>query len=569
MTESGSFLKGLFLGRLQEELLFPYPQLERGQAATVARLLEAVRDLRAGGVDSAAIDEEEALPAPLLTELRQRGFFGLNIPPALGGLGLAPSGWCRAVQELARLDGSLALLVGNHLGMGVQGLLLFGSPAQRERWLPRCASGEVLATFALSERGSGSDAAALQTQAELLGGGAFRIEGHKAFVTAGAVADLFTVFARVPAGEGSGITAFLLPRDEGTDTAHRLRTVGLRGTPTSDLRLHGVQAGGDQVLGARGAGFRVAVEILNRGRVAIAAGCIGQAQAALALAQEHAAHRRAFGRPLAEFGMIQQKLGEMVVDLFAMESVTYLSAGLLDGGRSDVSMECAAAKVFASEASWRIVQQAVQVAGGQAYLRSSPFDRLLRDARVNLVLGGTNEVLRMHLALSGLAAPLEMLRNLAQAVRRPLRSAGLLADYALDRFNRRFRRDPLTLVHAELLPLVPPVVDLVADFAQLCEATLRELQEEVLERQFVQRRMADIVVDLYVGCALLSRCSSILERGDHERGREALGCARVFLARMQRRVRRRMKAFEDNEDPLLRDLALNSTLRGMPGRNFD
>ena len=357
MHEVGSFLKGIFFGHIEEELLFPYPSPQQAEAEVLNGLLDGLRTLGRSSIDPARIDREERIPQKLLDELRGLGLFGLSIPPRFGGLGLSCGSWCRVIEGLARLDPSLALTVGAHLSLGTQGLLLHGTEEQKLRWLPRLASGESLAAFALTEAESGSDVAALRTRAEPDEAGGFCLYGSKVHVINGGLADLFTVFARIGTEQGGrkGITAFLVPRSPGLGTGPEEGTLGIRGSSVTHLDLDGTAVQPSQVLGEQGAGFKVAVGILNLSRLAVAAGCLGQCKAALDLTVDHIRTRHAFGRPISQLGMIQRKIGQMVVDTYVLDSLVYLTTGIIDSGLTDNSMECAVAKVFASETTWRVV----------------------------------------------------------------------------------------------------------------------------------------------------------------------------------------------------------------------
>ncbi len=563
MPNPGSFLKGLFFGHVEQELLFPYPRRSASDSQHVHRLIEQLRLLKEQRIDSQAIDRTGEIPDALLDDLRGLGLFGLSIPSRFGGLGLGSSGWCRLLEEMARLDASVAMTVGSHVSLGCQGLLLYGTAAQQRRWLPKLASGEVVAAFGLSEAHTGSDAAALRTAARRTRpGGPYVVDGHKVYVTNGGLAGLYTVFARLQGGSRNGLAAMLVERGPAVQATPRRLTLGIRGANTTDLRLDSAPVAADGLLGEPGSGFRLAMEVLNRSRVAVSSGCLGLSEMALRLALDHAGGRQAFGRPLTDFGIIQAKLGSMVANCFAMQSMIYLSTGLIDAARSDTSLECAATKIFASEVALQTVQHCMEISGALGYLQGSSFDRLLRDVRVNLVLSGTNEVLRMHIALAGLSGPLEFLRSVASAIRRPLRSAGLLADYALERVNRRLRRDRLSLARPEVGALAADLTEWVARFAALVERLVREHGEELLHKQFIQERLANIIVTLYAAFAVLARTSMLLEQGDQERSRLAVACSRVLLARFGRSLEADTLGCGHNEDRLLRDLALDAAQRG-------
>ena len=552
----GSFLKGLYFGHIEEELLFPYPRskpAEREQVeALVAQLLLAGQPLA-----EAAARQAPPSPADWQAAVRPLGLFGLAIPPRFGGLGLSTGSWIRLLEELSRLDPSAAVSVGTHVSLGTQGLLTFGLEEQKQRWLPGLAQGEPLAAFALTEADAGSDVAALACRAVVRPDGSYQLSGTKVRIINGADAGLFTVFARVSGrpGDREGITAFLVPRGEGVLAGPPLVPLGLQGCGLADVHFDGVVVPRDLLLGPVGSGFKVALETLNKSRLAVAAGCVGLCKRIVEVTLAYARRREAFGQPLLGFGLIQAKIGQMAVDTFVMESLAYLTAGLIDAGRSDTSTECAVAKVFASETTWRVANDSLQIAGGVGLLPQHPFAGLLRDARALLSDNGTNEILRLYIAQTGLAGPLEFLRSVAAAVRRPLRSAGLLADYALAVFNRRWKQDTVSLAHEGIAELAGPLATIVARFGAVVEELLRRHGEELTQQQLLLERLANVTIDLLASFAVLARTSALLHEGDGERAREALSCSSLFLAQAGRRLQATLAAIPANEDELLRDVA--------------
>ncbi len=564
MPEVGSFLKGLFFGHIEEELLFPYPSMDQAGVEHLAGLLEDVHGIASAMVEPEIIDREARIPDAVLHAMGEAGLFGMSIPRRYGGLGLTTTESSRALEEVAYVDSSLAITVGSHASLGVLGLLMFGTEAQKERWLPRLASGEVVAAFGLSEATGGTDVAGMRATAHRLPGGGYRLTGVKTNVTNGDRAGLFTIFARTSGRVGSrdGITAFLVEKGQGVELLGRADTLGVRGASFVDVKLDDVVVSDENVLGEPGMGFKIAMEILNRSRLAIAPGCLGICRRALEHTAEHARARHAFGRPIGQFGMIQHKISRMVVDTFVLESLTYLVTGLMDRGRTDTSMECAVAKVVASETAWRVVHDGFQVAAGQGYLRGTPFERLLRDARLNLIYSGTNEILRVYVALAGLGGPAELLRSVASAVRNPMHSIGLLADYALDILDRRWRRGKITLAGQELMGLAEPLVERVSTFGEVVERVLRREGDDILEKQLLQERIADVVIDLYSGFASLARASANVEQGDQEAGRNSMASLTLFLDEAVPRVDLALERLGHNRDDLSRELAVEAMKRG-------
>jgi alkylation response protein AidB-like acyl-CoA dehydrogenase len=301
----------------------------------------------------------------------------------------------------------------------MRGLLLFGTEAQKATWLPRLASGELIAAFCLTEPGAGSDAASVKTSARREGGG-WVLNGEKLWITNGGIAGFYTVFAKTPAsGEGKAqMTAFIVPRDlPGVSTGPHEDKMGIRASNTCTVVFDEVRLGDEHVLGEVGKGFKAAMRILNAGRSGLGGGCVGGMKRLLALSTVQARERRQFGRPIAEFGLVKQKLGEMVVNAYAAESVVGMVAGLSDQGYEDYAVEAAISKVFATEALWRAADEALQIAGGNGFMREFPYERVVRDSRINRIFEGTNEILRLFIALTALNRVGVQLKELVQGVK--------------------------------------------------------------------------------------------------------------------------------------------------------
>jgi acyl-CoA dehydrogenase family protein 9 len=291
-------------------------------------MLESIRRFFAANVDSAKIDREHEIPAGVLQGLKDMGLFGLQIPTEYGGIGLSATGYARVMQEISSLDPAIAVTLGGHQSIGLKGILLFGTEDQKQRYLPRLATGEIVAAFALTEPSAGSDAAAIQTRADKVDDGAYVLNGSKIWITNGGFADLFTVFARTsPAEEGAKprITAFLVERGMGVESGPSERKLGIRGSSTTAIYFDNVRVPPKNVLGEVGRGFKVAMEVLNSGRLSIASGAVGASKRLLKLAVERTQERKAFGRSIGDFGLIKDKIATMMAETFALESMTYLT----------------------------------------------------------------------------------------------------------------------------------------------------------------------------------------------------------------------------------------------------
>lgn len=555
-TGDESFAKSLFLGSPSESIVFPYPEPSRAEIDEVNGVLEGVRRL-ARQLDPARIDREEAIPAEVLAGLRELGLFGLAIPKAYGGAGFGLTAYARVIQELAAFDGSVALTVSAHQSLGLAALLFFGPEELKSEYLPRCARGESIAAFALVEVGAGSDAAAIQTRADRVSDG-YVINGEKVWVTNGELADVFTVFARTsPAEDGAKprLTAFLVDRRAGVTLGPREPTLGMRGSSTAKVAFSSVRVPPSHVLGEVGRGFKVAMEVLTSARLTLASSCIGSAKRLLRLAVERATERKTFGRSISEFPLVKDKLAQMSAELFALESMTYLTAGLVDAGRTDYSVESAICKVFGSETLWRVANESAQIAGALGYTRTEPWERMMRDARAAMIFEGTNEILRCFIALSGMQGPGLQLEDVSKAMREPIKGFGLLGDFAIRKAKSVLIRDRLTRVHPILGREAQLVVDYSQQLGRSVDKMLRRHGKNITEMQYTQKRVADIAIDLYAITSCLSRTTRAIERRGEEGARREIDLLTVFGRAADKRLTENFAAFEDNDDELRKAIA--------------
>ncbi|MBX3258210.1 MAG: acyl-CoA dehydrogenase family protein [Labilithrix sp.] len=562
-TGDESFAKSLFVGSPAEGLIFPYPEPTRAEVDEINGVLDGIRRFAPRNVDASRIDREEAIPLEVLAGLRELGLFGLLVPKAHGGSGFGLTAYARVVQELAAHDGSLAMTVSAHQSLGLAALLYFGTEELKAKYLPRCARGESLAAFALVEVGAGSDAGSIQTRADR-DGDSYVIDGEKIWVTNGGVADVFTVFARTsPAEDGAKprLTAFVVERGAGVTSGPEEPTLGVRGASTTSLRLSSVRVPATQVLGDVGRGFKVAMEVLTSARLALASSCIGASKRLVRLAVERATERKTFGRTIAEFPLVKDKIAAMSAEIFALESMTYLTTGLVDAGRTDFSVESAICKVFGSETLWRVANESAQIAGALGYTRRGPWERMIRDARAAMVFEGTNEILRCFIALSGMQGPglalsgSGLLEDVSKAMREPIKGFGLLSDLALRKARSVLMRDRLTRVHPTLAREAATVITYAQHLARSVDQALRRHGKNIAEMQYTQKRAADIAIDLYAISSCLTRTTRAIEKRGEEGARREIDLLTVFARAAEKRLAENVAAFEDNDDELRKAIA--------------
>lgn len=569
MGSEESFAKALYFGEVAESLVFPYPETDPNEADVVHATTDALRRFCQKHVDSAKIDRDEAIPESVIRGMAELGLFGLLIPKAYGGAGLSQTAYARIVQELAGIDTSLAVTLGAHLSLGAMGLLLFGTEAQKQRYLPKLASGEALSAFALTEPSAGSDASAITTSA-VLDGDAYVLSGTKIWTSNGGLADVFTVFARTsPAEYGAKprITAFVVERGPGVTTGRNEKKLGIRGSSTTEVHLDGVRVPRENVLGEVGRGFKVAMEVLNRGRLSLASGCVGIAKRLVRLSVERAEDRKAFGRPIGQFGLVKDKIARMLAETYALESMTYLTTGLVDTKSADLSTESAICKVFGSETLLRVANEALQIAAGTGYMQAYPYERIYRDARINLIFEGTNEILRCFVALSGIEGPGRELADVAKAVREPIKGFGLLSDFAMRKARSALSRDKLSQIH----PLLEAEGEVLGTYTTLlakhADKAIRRHGKLIHEMQFTQKRAADTTIELYAIAAVLSRTTRAIEKKSVEGSKREVDVTRTFVAAAEKRLAGLVAEFEQNDDELRKAIADRAYVDG--GYPFD
>jgi len=547
--QQSSFTRGIFAGVVLDSLLFPYPRPldERSpdEARTVRRLIKELRALDRDLIDSAKFDEEETIPDNVIKAFAEIGMLGLTIPKKYGGLELSSSAYARIFETLSAIDGSLAVLVGVHCGLGSKAIVLHGTDQQKERYLPPLARGDFLAAYALTEPEVGSDAQNIKTTATPIGNGShWRLNGRKIWIgnahRAGVIATFAQAFVQRRGESVQRMTAFLIRPDmPGFSVVGTVRKLGIRGSTQAELSYDGLEVPADHLLGSVGRGFNVAVHVLNAGRLTLSAGCTGGTKRTLRQMATYAEDRIQFGHPLADFEITQRKLSRTASDIYASEAMLGVLASMVDRGDIDFSLEAACAKVFASEMLWRAADDMVQLAGGRGYVKPYPYERMLRDSRINRIFEGANEVLRLFIALNGVQAPAEALKEIGSALRRPLRNLGLLGGYATSRVKLRLgQTSTLDIeVHERLKKHKDYFEKHVADLGGATDRAIIRHREHIIDRQLVLERLANMAIDLFATACVVARTQSLIdERGIEECEREIALCD-LFCVEAGRRFR--------------------------------
>ncbi|XP_028176202.1 very long-chain specific acyl-CoA dehydrogenase, mitochondrial isoform X2 [Ostrinia furnacalis] len=515
--ESTSFTLNLFRGRFEPAQVFPYPEpLSDDQRQTLQELVPPVEKFFQEVNDPAKNDADSQIEEHTLAGLWELGAFGLQVPGELGGLGLNNTQYARLVEVVGAHDLGVGITLGAHQSIGFKGILLFGSPEQKQRYLPRVTGGEY-AAFCLTEPSSGSDAGSIKTRAVLAPDGEhFILNGSKIWISNGGIAEIMTVFAQTPIEKDGKtvdkVTAFIVERGfGGVSSGPPENKMGIKCSNTAEVYFEDVKVPKRCVLGGLGNGFKVAMNILNNGRFGMAAALSGTQRAAIARAAEHAATRTQFGKRLIEFGTVQEKLARMAMLQYVTESMAYMVSGNMDTGAQDYHLEAAISKVFASDAGWAVVDEAIQVLGGMGYMKATGLERVLRDLRIFRIFEGTNDILRLFVALTGIQFAGSHLQELQRAFKNPAANLGLIFSEAGRRASAAvgLARAPDVGAHVAepLRAHAAELARLVAESGRVVEAVLVAHGRGVVDRQFQLNRLAAAAIDAYSAAVVLSRAS--------------------------------------------------------------
>ena len=531
---AGGLVRTLFLGAASKPAFLPFPEPDAETRETADEIFEMVSSWAADAIDPAAIDAAGEIPAEVREGLAELGLLGLIVPEEYGGAGMGQVAYSRLMEALAGRCASTVTVVGGHMGLAMKPVLLFGTDEQKARWLPRFASGEELGSFALTEANAGSDAGGLRATAVEQPDGSWVLSGTKVMITNAGFATVFAAFARTPDPERPDlpqaewpISCFYVPAAaEGVTVAPEEDKMGLKGSSTCEVAFDEVRLPADHLIGPRGKGFKVALITLNTGRHGLAACCIGQARLAADLAYKQAGERVQFGRPIAEFGLVREMLAGMRADIYAMESGTYLAAGLIDRGETDYLLESAACKIFATERLWTLANDALQVAGGWGFFKEFPFERIVRDARINLIFEGTNQILRTLMAGQGLKP--------------------LLAGGAPEPADRATPED----FHGDLHGVAAEVLAAVEELGRATAELLESKGKGLFFDQPAQARISEASVALYTALAVLSRATGQLGGLDGEPRAALADLARLAARRRLRAARASLGLLRDPDSEL-------------------
>ena len=564
-----SFTRSLFAGEIHDDLIFPYPdsleERDPAEAAIVSRLIRELNALVGDLIQPDRFDEEEMIPEAVIEAFGRLGLLGISIPKEYGGLGLSSAGYARVFAAVAAVDASLAVLVGVHCGLGGKAIALYGNAEQKARYLPMLARGETLAAYALTEPETGSDAQHIVTTARLNDAGThWLLSGRKYWIGNGHRAGVLATFAQTPVErDGRTVmrpTAFIIRPDmPGFHVERTFRKLGIKASTQAELRFDNLEVPIDHVLGEVGKGFTVAVHALNAGRLSLAAGCTLATRNVITQFVQYAEERVQFGKPLADFEITQRKMADLAADQYAADSMIGMLTALMARPDVDASLEAACAKVFASELVWRATDEMVQLAGGRGFSKPWPYERQLRDARINRIFEGANEILRLYIALNGVQGPAETLQEFREALKAPMQNMGLLSEFVVSKVKSVLRvGDDATVetpIHARIQPHRKFLEKHVAELRAATDSAIIAHKKQLIDRQMLVERLSNMAIELFARSCVISRTQRmLLERGVEVLERELHLCD-LFCVQSGRRFREQRENLESLQDATRRAIA--------------
>ncbi len=563
-------IKNLFWGNLRSDLIFPYPEPSAEEISRCDQLLAALDEYLRNEHPAVEIDQEQEIPEWVIKKLFDIGALGMTIPVEHGGLGLSITSYNRVLERIGMYCGSSAVMVSAHQSIGCKALMLFGTEQQKKDWLPHLAK-DWLSAFCLSEPNVGCDAGGQETHCELTEDGEFYIlNGEKKWATSGAMADIFTVMAKqkMPDGKEKVTALVCTPDMEGIDVFQKNRTkCGIRGTWQARVRFTNVKVPKSHLLHKQGKGLHVALSCLNYGRCTLSAGMLGGAKRAMDQAIKWSQTRHQFGRPIADFELVQLRIARMAALTYAMDAVLYATTGFLDRNDDDIMVETAACKVFCSEMGWVVVNDAMQIMGGEGYMTENEVERIFRDSRINTMVEGANEVMQSFIfAYGGKQLAEHMLGVQDAAKKNPfnLQMIKVAIPLALEVFLGIRRRMPdVPSVHPLLQGPARRLCRMIQEHTFQFKQASRKHEEKIITRQAVQARLADNAMYLHVWACTISKLDAELKASGGSNGVEFdrnKASALHFMDMAERQIEQNIRALYENADDSMRkasEAALN------------
>ncbi|MBK7405723.1 MAG: acyl-CoA dehydrogenase family protein [Phycisphaerales bacterium] len=523
--ESMGFIKNLFWGRFREEMVLPFPQVNAEESARCDQLLAELEEYLKNEHPAIEVDQQQEIPRWVIDRLFQMGVLGMTIPKEHGGLGMGITSYNRVLEMIGRYCGSTAVMVSAHQSIGCKAIMLFGSEEQKALWLPHLAK-DWLSAFCLSEPNVGCDAGGQETTCELTPDGQhYVLNGEKKWATSAAISSVFTVMAnqKMPDGKTKVTALVCTPDMEGVDIFEKNRSkCGIRGTWQGRLRFTNVKVPKFNLLHKEGRGLNVALTCLNYGRCTLSAGMLGGARRAMDQAVKWAQTRYQFGDPLSDKELVKQRIANMAALVYASDAMLYMTTGMLDRHDQDIMVETALCKCFVSEMGWRVVNDAMQILGGESYMTENEVERIFRDSRINLIVEGSNDLMWSFIFAYGGKQLGEWMLGVREApMSRKLGMVSQLLPLAAEVFLGIRRRAPqISRVDPSLRPHADRLARLISEFTYQFKQISKRYDASIMNRQVVQARLAFIAIYLHGWTCTLSKLDSDLRAHGNNGGAE-------------------------------------------------
>lgn len=572
-----SIIKNFSLGKIRNDILFPFTSISDEELLNLNILNENLVSFLENNVNAKRIDSEDNIPRTLIQNFADIGIFSVAVPEEYDGYGFSNFSYLKVMEIIGSYSLSLAASIGIATSISMKTIERFATEKIKQKLLKNFTSGESIIAFAFSEEEAGSDLNSVNTKASLSEDRDFYIiNGTKKYVTNADIANYYIILAKtavdIRGRMRERLSAFLIPHDTpGLALGKKLDKFGLRGLNVFGLTLKNVKIPRQNIIGRAGQGFDIAYSVLSDGRVAQAASCLGVMKKMYNLALGYSKQRKQFGKAIFDFELIQKKLIKMNTDIFVAESIIYLTAGLMNRFEFDYSAEASICKIFTTEALWDSVNIAMQIVGGKAYMNSEDYQLYLRDARAQSIINGTNEILRLSVAMEGLRLPRTFLHGLRDIISNPIKNpTGVMKElykYASQRIGRALPVEILPKKGIQILNrLIEEIETLnydagkseqvraleksIRDLANNLETFLIKHGQDLLSKQYQLERIANILIDIYASTSIISHCQKLITiKGEGKSSTEKV-IVTLFISDALKRIEKNLSLLSNNNDNL-------------------
>lgn len=555
-SKNDSFAFGLMQGEVYTKHMFPFPGAERmseEERETLEMMVDPADSFFTDEVDPLHNDQIADVPEDIMQQMKDLGLFGLQVPEELEGIGLNNTQYARMTEIVGKHDLGIGIVIGAHQSIGFKAILILGNEEQKAKYLPDVATGRKMAAFALTEPGSGSDAASIQTRAvPSEDGKTYYLSGGKVWISNGGFADVYTVFCKVPVTQEDGTTkdkmaAFIVERAFGGVTnGPPEKKMGIKCSNTAEVYFDNTPIPAENMICDVGDGFKVAMEVLNNGRFGMAAALSGTQKQLIHRACDFAANRKQFTDKIMEYGAIQEKIARLSANHYATESIAYLVSQAMDAKATNYHLEAAIGKIFGSEKAWECADETIQTMGGMGFMYEQGVEKVMRDLRIFRIFEGSNEILRLMIALQSMQVLGKILKeNKGMAVKAKVSETLGMSLSGNASGNLASKTD------SSLSSQAKAVEDAITKY-HICSVNLLvKHQKKIMGRQFELKRVADCMIDLYACGAVLSRATAAVQQGKDNADVE-VELAKIYVDEAVARLNENIRQIQSGEDHFAR-----------------